>query len=80
MAESDNPELDDAEVAEWLALFGEKKPEGKRPSPSQSHSVLKKDNPEHGRLTIIKDSRRKLSKEEVDEWLNLFGGEGGSKG
>ncbi|MCB8923927.1 MAG: NYN domain-containing protein [Ardenticatenaceae bacterium] len=77
MAESDNPELDDAEVAEWLALFGgEEKKKGKaeRPSPTQSHSVRKKDPADKSRLTIIKDSRRKLSKEEVDEWLDLFGG------
>lgn len=76
MAESENPELDEGEVAEWLALFGAEE-KGKRPSPPPPTSPPGKqhtDKPgKHGRLTIIKDARRKLTEEEVDEWRKLFG-------
>ncbi len=81
MAESDNPELDEAEVAEWLALFGGEQAGKKRPSitskPTKSQSVRQKEEKPaaSGRLTTMKDAPRKLSQDEVDEWLQLFGGD-----
>lgn len=79
MAESDSPELNEAEVAEWLTLFGAAAPgaEKQRPSatpPGQSHSVRRKQKGD-GRLVTMKSAPRKLSREEVDDWLQLFGGE-----
>lgn len=82
MAESDNPELDEAEVAEWLALFGGEQAGKKRPtavqpaSPPKSHSVRSKEAKKgDGRLTTMKSAPRPLSQEEVEDWLQLFGGE-----
>lgn len=80
MAESDDPELDEAEVAEWLALFGGedkgvKRPSSARPS-AKSHSVRTKEAKKgDGRLTTMKSAPRPLSQEEVEDWLQLFGGE-----
>ncbi len=79
MAESDSPELDEVEVAAWLALFGAaaSAAEKQRPSaplPGQSHSVRKKQKGD-GRLVTMKSAPRKLSREEVEDWLQLFGGE-----
>lgn len=77
MAESDNPELDDAEVAEWLALFGtvEKRPSAPKPEKAAKPDKAAKSG-KKGRLTTMKDTRRKLTADEVDEWLQLFGGDG----
>ncbi len=82
MAESDSPELDEVEVAEWLALFGGEEADKKRPmavqptSPQKSHSVRSKEAKKgDGRLTTMKDAPRKLSQDEVEDWLQLFGGE-----
>lgn len=77
MAESENPELDAEEVAEWMALFGTAAQQ-KRPLPPKSAtSPPQKDKPDKpgkpGRLTVMKDTKRKLTKNEVDEWLKLFG-------
>lgn len=82
MAESDSPELDEAEVAEWLALFaaapsGTQQPSPAPSPPGKSHSVRKKQQGD-GRLVTMKSAPRKLSREEVADWLQLFGGEQGS--
>ncbi|MCA9970423.1 MAG: hypothetical protein KC425_09425, partial [Anaerolineales bacterium] len=78
MAESDTPELDEAEVAEWLALFGggAKRPLAPKPDKSAQSDPKKPAKPgKKGRLTTIKDARRKLTSDEIDDWLQLFGGD-----
>ncbi|MCA9960232.1 MAG: NYN domain-containing protein [Anaerolineales bacterium] len=77
MAESDNPSLDETEVAEWMALFG-KEEKRKRPLPtatkSSAPSSAKEETPKKPeRLSVMKNAKRKLTKDEVDEWLKLFG-------
>lgn len=94
MAESDDPELDEAEVAEWLALFStalfsaappgdaqsaRKQTAAQEPAATpKSRSVRTKEGKKgDGRLTTMKSAPRSLSQEEVEDWLQLFGGEKG---
>jgi predicted RNA-binding protein with PIN domain len=84
--ESDNPALSSEEVAEWLELFGpepELKPE---PKPvRRKKTAEKKTTPDAAQQdrsptgqspTTAKSGERKLSQDEVDEWLELFGKRG----
>lgn len=77
--ESDEPALSSDEVAQWLELFGpepEIKPE---PKPVRRKTAIKKkpaaDPAQQDKSPrTAKRGERKLSRDEVDEWLDLFGG------
>jgi predicted RNA-binding protein with PIN domain len=73
----ETPELSEAEISEWLELFGPV-PERKAAtptSPTPAETIANKPpthsrpaKPDIGRV----DRERKLSAEEIDEWLRLF--------
>lgn len=78
-AQSEDPHLDEAEIAEWMELFGpapERSPEEKKASEKKRRSLTKKGKKKKkkkpGRLPTLKEGERKLSEEEVDAWLELF--------
>ena len=79
------PSLDEEEVAEWLELFGpEPEPEeispldgGKSPQSPFDNESLEDSSPKRsqrkGTPITSKESNRKQSEKEVDEWLDIFG-------
>lgn len=75
--ESEEPALSNEEVAEWLALFGPE-PEIKPPTKPARRKKSAKKKANSGAAdqdrspTTDKRGERKLSRDEVDEWLNLF--------
>jgi predicted RNA-binding protein with PIN domain len=78
--DADDPHVSEDEVAEWLALFGPV-PETTTVNPERSTKVSKgrpkkpkkKKRTPSGDLRSAKRSDGKLSADEVDEWLDLFG-------
>ena len=69
--------LTQAEVAEWLALFGEPQAplatEDKAPPPDRPATGKKRAPDSLARpADTLKDSGASLSREEVDEWLSIF--------
>lgn len=66
------------EVEEWLTLFGpvpERKPPPAPVKPAQETAAPAKPPPAPPRppgLTVMKESERKLTADEVDDWMNLF--------
>jgi len=80
--ERDEPQVDEDEVAEWLALFGPV-PE-RKPPPPPTPPPLQKSNPaapekrspakkQSTSPDDLKQGRAKLDDDELDEWLDLFG-------
>ncbi len=75
--ETSDPQLDEAEINEWLALFGpepEIKPypkpsAGKRPPKTEQKKSL-----DDQTVETPKEGERRLTEEELDLWLSLFGG------
>jgi predicted RNA-binding protein with PIN domain len=75
--ESDEPLLSTGEVAEWLALFGpepELKPPPKPVRRKKTAAKKPKTDPtsQGSSPTTAKSGERKLSRDEVDDWLDLF--------
>ncbi len=80
--EADEPQMSDAEVAEWLELFGpvpERKPKPKpkkaKKNGSKSTSAETPKPAKRHRKTLdgAKDGSDPLDNDELDEWLKLFG-------
>jgi hypothetical protein len=77
-AQSEDPQVDEAEIAEWMDLFGpapQRTPEEKKESKKKQRALTKKEKKKKkkpGRLPTLKEGERKLSEEEVDAWLELF--------
>jgi hypothetical protein len=75
-ARSEDPQVDEAEIAEWMDLFGpapQRTPEEKKESKKKQRALTKKEKKKKpGRLPTLKEGERKLSEEEVDAWLELF--------
>ena len=75
--ESDDPVLSSDEVAEWLDLFGPEPEVSPPPRPvrRKKSTARKKDagpKNEDRSPTTAKSGDRKLSRDEVDEWFDLF--------
>ena len=80
--EADDPELSQEEVAEWLALFEsaprmEPPPAQPSPRPKAATKPSAADRKKSRRMeapdpAALKDGARKLSDDDVDEWLRLF--------
>lgn len=74
--ESDEPVLSSEEVAEWMDLFGpepEIKPPPKPAKPKKRVRKKKSEPTSKDRSpTTAKSGDRKLSRDEVDEWMDLF--------
>lgn len=78
--EKEEPQLSQADVAEWLALFGPV-PKRKRPqSTKPSTQAAKKASPSRTKKPIIdpnapppKRGQRELTSDEIEEWLRFFG-------
>lgn len=68
------------DVAAWLAVFGDKPADGKAdipispkmPTRSGASSAPKSRKPNKNTGTVIKNGERKLSPEEIAEWLDIF--------
>lgn len=80
---TDNPQISNAEVEEWLDLFGpvpERKPTPKL-NPKKKKTPAKQTAKQRKKEFDKKDWRRakrddaKLSEEDVSDWLDLFGGD-----
>lgn len=77
--EAEEPSLSSEEVAEWLTLFGpepEIKPPPKPVRPKKKTAAKKTKAaaaPQDRSPTTAKSGERKLSQDELDEWLELFG-------
>ncbi len=73
---ADEPALSSDEIAQWLELFGPE-PEIEPPKPVRRKTAVKKKKadptPPDTSPTTAKRGERKLSQDEVDQWLNLFG-------
>ena len=69
LAESDNPELNQSEINEWLALFG---PEPARES-TKKKSTKKRKKQTNNSLESAKRGESKLSDEDLADWLAWFG-------
>lgn len=81
--ESEEPVLSSKEVAEWMELFGPEPEIVAPPKPAKRKTVKKKKSTEPTQQDkspgTVKRGERKLSRDEVDEWLDLFGSGGGKK-
>ena len=76
VAKSGERELDEAEIAEWLELFGpvverEPPPTAQTDKPTKSTRQPKKKRPV-GHLRTLKSDDAELHPDEVDDWLELF--------
>lgn len=74
----ENPKLSQGELAEWLDLFGPEPvipPKPPPPPPPPKTAEKPAPPPKPIPLTKAKRSNRKLSPDEVDEWMKLFGAE-----
>lgn len=84
-SETDDPQISDLEVAEWLELFGPEPEIPQRPKPSRPPSTrppstrpAKKATPKRKSksrrsLRELKRTDRKLDDDELSEWIDLFG-------
>ena len=76
VAKSGERELDEAEIAEWLELFGpvverEPPPPAKTDKPTKPLRRPQKKHP-IGQLRTLKSDEAELHPDEVDDWLELF--------
>lgn len=78
--ESDNPQLTEAEITEWLALFGPvpDRPPSPPPSmsprlPSSTKSVTPLPPPRPHTVGEYKTGLAHLAPQEIEEWITLFG-------
>ncbi|HSH04455.1 MAG TPA: NYN domain-containing protein [Anaerolineae bacterium] len=71
-SEKDDPQLSEAEVAEWLDLFG---PVPERPAakPMLPLRGVKKKKRRPASPIDVKHERAQLSTDEIEEWLAIFG-------
>jgi predicted RNA-binding protein with PIN domain len=75
---SDEPQVSEDELKEWLELFGPEPdtapPKSKRrpTAPAKIESKPEVESPGRPSLTTDKTSEHRLSEREVDEWLRLF--------
>ncbi len=80
VSEKDDPKISQSEVAEWLELFGpepETKPAPRRRRKKAAASEEKRPSPPKSpnkRLRVAKNSDELLNQDDVDAWLELFGG------
>lgn len=77
--ESDEPALSPKEVEEWLELFGPEPEIKPPPKPARrKNTAAKKTKPgqteQDKSPATAKKGERKLSRDEVDEWMDLFRG------
>jgi hypothetical protein len=78
--ESDEPALSSDEVAQWLELFGPAPEIAPPPKPVRRKTAVQKkpkadSTQQDTSPRTAKRGERKLSHDEVDQWLDIFGGQ-----